>query len=47
MREEKSTGKMNRPKKIRQYFEVKTVQATERACCLWRAGGEPFSFALI
>ena len=25
----------------------KIVQATERACCLWIAGGKPFSFALM
>ena len=35
------------PPKVRQYFEVKIVQAAERACCLWIAGGKPFSFALI
>ena len=35
------------PPKVRQYFEVKIIQAAERACCLWIAGGKPFSFALI
>ena len=35
------------PPKVRQYFEVKIVQAAERACCLWIVGGKPFSFALI
>ena len=35
------------PPKVRQYFEVKIVQAAEKACCLWIAGGKPFSFALI
>ena len=25
----------------------KIVQATERACCLWIAGGKPFSFPLM
>ena len=35
------------PQKVRQYSEAKIVQAAERACCLWIAGGKPFSFALI
>ena len=38
---------MKWPPKVRQYFEVKIVQAAERACCLWIAGGKPFSFALM
>ena len=38
---------MKWPPKVRQYFEVKIVQAAERACCLWIAGGKSFSFALI
>ena len=35
------------PKKVRQFFKGKIVQAAERACCLRRAGGKPFSFVLI
>ena len=38
---------MKWPQKVRQYFEVKIVQAAERACRLWIAGGKPFRFALI
>ena len=41
------TATMKWPQKVRQYSEVKIVQAAERACCLWIAGGKPFSFALI
>lgn len=38
---------MNCPKKVRQSFKVKIIQAAERACCLWTAGGKPFDFAFL
>ena len=30
---------------VRQIFLIEIVQAAKRACCLWIAGGKPFSFA--
>ena len=41
-----SVKKWSDPEKLDNIFE-EIVQATERACCLWRAGGKPFSFILI
>ena len=38
---------MKWPRKVRQIFIEKIVQAAERACRLWIAGGKPFSFALM
>jgi hypothetical protein len=32
---------------MRQSFALKMIQAAERACCLRKAGGRPFHFALI
>ena len=38
--------KLKCPQKVRQIFLTQIVQATQRACCLCKAGGKPFNFSL-
>lgn len=38
---------VKRPQKVRQVFVVQVVQAAEEVCCLRKADGNPFGFALM